>query len=77
MGKWKVFKVGNGYDIRKTEVRTLGTFQTRESAQECADNFNRGDMCLICKYYTFSHVCHPYCGGCDGKNHFVERGLIK
>lgn len=33
------------------------------------------DMCPFCRYNTNSFVCHPNCGGCDGKSHF-EKGAV-
>lgn len=34
------------------------------------------DKCYICKYNTNSLVCHPHCGGCDGKSKY-EKGNFK
>ena len=31
------------------------------------------DLCFICRYNTNDYVCHPHCGGCDGKSNY-ERG---
>lgn len=29
--------------------------------------------CDGCKYNTGDYVCHPVCGGCDGKSHFENK----
>ncbi len=31
--------------------------------------------CGICRYYTYSPVCHPNCSGCDGKRNFQPKTL--
>lgn len=33
------------------------------------------DKCGICRYNTNDYVCHPNCGGCDGKSHFKPYSL--
>lgn len=32
-----------------------------------------GDMCAACRYNTDDFVCHPHCGGCDGRSCYQER----
>lgn len=34
------------------------------------------DKCAACRYNTNDFVCHPHCGGCDGKSKY-ERGNFK
>ena len=33
------------------------------------------DKCNICRYNTHSYVCHPHCGGCDGKSNYEPYSL--
>lgn len=34
---------------------------------------DEGDLCEMCRYNTHDFVCHPHCGGCDGKSKFVSQ----
>lgn len=31
--------------------------------------------CQTCKYNTNDYVCHPHCGGCDGRSKYECKGL--
>lgn len=31
------------------------------------------DKCETCRYDTGDYVCHPHCGGCDGKSKYVPK----
>lgn len=35
--------------------------------------YDTGEMCPACQYNTNDFVCHPHCGGCDGKSKYRER----
>lgn len=39
------------------------------------NNNSKSTKCDICRYYTYSSVCHPNCGGCDGKSNFQPKTL--
>ncbi|MDE7362858.1 MAG: hypothetical protein K2N38_13095 [Oscillospiraceae bacterium] len=40
------------------------------------DESDKDDQCEKCKYNTNDYVCHPHCGGCDGKSKFVRKKTL-
>ena len=40
------------------------------------DESGKEGQCEKCKYNTNDYVCHPHCGGCDGKSKFVRKKTL-